>query len=74
MLLSAIFDNFRRKNWGFSQKPMLRSKFCICNTALLFFLGENIFKIVTSVPGRPVRRRDFFFRKAVAATLTAADG
>jgi hypothetical protein len=23
---SAIFDNFRRKNWRFSQKPMLRSK------------------------------------------------
>jgi hypothetical protein len=26
---SAIFDNFRRKNWCFSQKPMLWSKFCI---------------------------------------------
>jgi hypothetical protein len=26
---SAIFDNFRRKNWRFSQKPMLWSKFCI---------------------------------------------
>jgi hypothetical protein len=24
---SAIFDNFRRKNWRFSQKPMLWSKF-----------------------------------------------
>jgi hypothetical protein len=26
---SAIFDNFRRKNWRFSQKPMLWSNFCI---------------------------------------------
>jgi hypothetical protein len=26
---SAIFVNFRRKNWRFSQKPMLWSKFCI---------------------------------------------
>jgi hypothetical protein len=28
---SAIFDNFRRKNWRFSQKPLLWSKFCIIN-------------------------------------------
>jgi hypothetical protein len=29
---SAIFDNFRRKNWRFSQKPMLWSIFkkCLC--------------------------------------------
>jgi hypothetical protein len=26
---SAIFENFRRKNWRFSQKPMLWSNFCI---------------------------------------------
>jgi hypothetical protein len=26
---SAIFDNFRRNNWRFSQKPMSWSKFCI---------------------------------------------
>jgi hypothetical protein len=26
---SAIFDNFRRKNWRFPQNPMLWSKFCI---------------------------------------------
>jgi hypothetical protein len=26
---SAIFDNFRRKIWRFSQKPMLWSNFCI---------------------------------------------
>jgi hypothetical protein len=26
---SAIFDNFRRKNWRFYQKTMLWSKFCI---------------------------------------------
>jgi hypothetical protein len=33
MLLSqffVIFDNFRRKNWRFSQKPMLWSIFLIC--------------------------------------------
>jgi hypothetical protein len=28
-LFSAIFPNFRRKNWRFSQKPMLWSTFCI---------------------------------------------
>jgi hypothetical protein len=26
---SAIFDNFQQKNWRFSQKPMLWTKFCI---------------------------------------------
>jgi hypothetical protein len=26
---SAIFGNFLRKNWRFSQKPMLWLKFCI---------------------------------------------
>jgi hypothetical protein len=26
---SVIFNNFRQKIWRFSQKPMLRSKFCI---------------------------------------------
>jgi hypothetical protein len=26
---SAIFDNFRRKNWRSSQNSMLWSKFCI---------------------------------------------
>jgi hypothetical protein len=26
---SAIFDNFRRKNWRFSKKPIIRSKFWI---------------------------------------------
>jgi hypothetical protein len=25
---SAIFDNFRRKKWRFSQRPMFRSNFC----------------------------------------------
>jgi hypothetical protein len=55
---SAIFANFRRKNWRFSQKPMLWSKFCIIliwvKNANFFaeFFGENIWKIITSVPGR----------------------
>jgi hypothetical protein len=50
---SAIFDNFRRKKWRFSRKPMLWSKFCIIYIALFCvkkanffaeFFGENIFK------------------------------
>jgi hypothetical protein len=57
---SAIFDNFRRKNWRFSQKPMLWSKF-LHNLALFWvknanffaeFFVENIYKIITSVPGQ----------------------
>jgi hypothetical protein len=57
--MSAIFDNFRRKYWRFSKKKtMLWSKF-LHNLALFwvknadFFselFGENIFKILTSVP------------------------
>jgi hypothetical protein len=57
--ISAILDNFWRKNWCFSQKPMLWSNF-LHNLALFWvknadffaeFFGENIFKIITSVPG-----------------------
>jgi hypothetical protein len=59
---SAIFDNFRRSNWHFSQKPMLWSNFCICNVSLFRvknanfsadFFGKNISKIIASVPGHP---------------------
>jgi hypothetical protein len=56
---SAIFANFRRKNWRFSQKPMLWSQFlqilavfCAKNANIFAkFFVENIFKIITSVPG-----------------------
>jgi hypothetical protein len=56
---SAIFDNFRQKNWRFYQKPMLWLIF-LQNLALFRvknanffaeFFGENILKIITSVPG-----------------------
>jgi hypothetical protein len=56
--LSAIFDNFRRKNWRFSQKTNVMIK--ILHKLALFwvknanffaeFFGENIKKIITSVP------------------------
>jgi hypothetical protein len=49
--------NFLQKNWRFSQKPMLWSKFCIfylcfeSKTPIFSqFFCENIFKIITSVP------------------------
>jgi hypothetical protein len=53
--------NFRRKNWRFSQKPMLWShlfKICLCfesKTPIFFaeYFGENILKTITSVPGWP---------------------
>jgi hypothetical protein len=56
---SAIFANFRRKICRFSQKPMLWSQFLQKLTevweksAKIFakFFGENILKIITSVPG-----------------------
>jgi hypothetical protein len=56
---SATFDNFRRKNWCFSQQPMLWSFFSKLafvlskKNANFFakFFGENILKIITSVPG-----------------------
>jgi hypothetical protein len=72
---SAIFDNFRRKNWRFSQKPMLWSIFSkfsfVLSQKRQFFakiFGENILKIITSVPGHPVCGRklveaDFESRK-----------
>jgi hypothetical protein len=55
---SAIFANFRRKIWRSSQKPMLWSHFfpkltvVWAKNAKFFakFFGENIFKIITSVP------------------------
>jgi hypothetical protein len=55
---SAISDNFRQKNWRFSQKPMLWSKFLhilalfwVKNTNFFAdFFGENILKIITSAP------------------------
>jgi hypothetical protein len=55
---SAIFANFRRKNWRFSQMPMLWSQFLHklavgwAKNANIFakFFGENILKIITSVP------------------------
>jgi hypothetical protein len=55
---SAILANFWRKNWRFSQKPMLWSKFCIIYLYLVWvknanffaeFFGENILKIITSL-------------------------
>jgi hypothetical protein len=39
---SAIFDNFRRKNWRFSQKPMLWSNFWR-NLALFWVKNANFF-------------------------------
>jgi hypothetical protein len=56
---SAIFTHFWRKNWRFSQKAMLWSQFlqnpalfCVKNANIFAkFFGENIFKIITSVPG-----------------------
>jgi hypothetical protein len=44
---SAIFDNFQRKNWRFSQKLMLRSI-----KKISFVFGENIYKIIASVPDK----------------------
>jgi hypothetical protein len=68
---SAIFANFRRKFWRFSQKPMLwwiplqklavvwakkRQIFCqIC---------ENVLKIVTSVPANPFVKQSCFAKLA----------
>jgi hypothetical protein len=58
---STIFDNFRRKNWRFSQKTNVMI-IILHNIALLWvknanffaiFFSENIFKIITSVPGHP---------------------
>jgi hypothetical protein len=62
---SAIFANFRRKIWRFSQKPMLWSQFfqkitvVWAKNAKIFakFFGENILKIITSVPGHTVNTR-----------------
>jgi hypothetical protein len=68
---SAIYDNFRRKNLRFSQKPMLWSQF-LHNSALIWvknanffaeFFGENIFKIITSVPG--MYRKDQNLQNAI---------
>jgi hypothetical protein len=39
---SAIFDNFRRKNWRFSQKPMLWSQF-LQKLAVVWAKNFNIF-------------------------------
>jgi hypothetical protein len=39
---SAIFDNFRRKNWRFSQKPMLWLKF-LQKLAVVWAKNANIF-------------------------------
>jgi hypothetical protein len=55
--LSEIFANFRRKNWRFSQHPMLWSFFLQnvaavrAKNANIFakFFGKNIFKIITLV-------------------------
>jgi hypothetical protein len=52
------FSTIFCKNWRFSQKPMLWSKFCIIyhcfesKTKFFFaeFFGKNILKIITSVP------------------------
>jgi hypothetical protein len=38
---SAIFDNFRRKNWRFSLKPMLWSKFCIIYLCFVSKMPKN---------------------------------
>jgi hypothetical protein len=54
----AIFDTFRRKNWRFSQKPMLWSK------GFAEFFSKNILKIITSVPDVLVLRN--FCRKNLA--------
>jgi hypothetical protein len=52
------FCQFSAKNWSFSQKPMLWSKLCLISLCFesktpFFrpFFGENIYKIITSVPG-----------------------
>jgi hypothetical protein len=54
---SAVFAYFGRKNWRFSQKPMLRWFFTKSRSSLSkkrhFFIknfGENILKIKTSPP------------------------
>jgi hypothetical protein len=60
----TIYCNFRQfsaKNWRFSQKTNVTIK--ILHSLALFrvknadffaeFFGENILKIITSVPGRP---------------------
>jgi hypothetical protein len=53
------FGQFSAKNWRFSQKPMLRSifskfSFVLSKKRHFFakFFGENIYKIITSVPVR----------------------
>jgi hypothetical protein len=57
---SAIFDNlWREKLERFSQKPMLWSIFYQKLTVVWAknarFFGENIYKIITSVPGHSGR-------------------
>jgi hypothetical protein len=56
---SAIFANFRRKNWHFFSKTNVMIKFLkkfsfvfSQKRQFLQFFGENILKIVSSVPGR----------------------
>jgi hypothetical protein len=61
---SAIFHNFWRKNWRFSEIPMLWSnyfKIWLCfesKTPVFFakFFGENILTIITSVPDLAIFR------------------
>jgi hypothetical protein len=69
---SAIFENFRQKNWRFSQKPMLWSQF-LHNLALFWgknakfiaeFFSKNIFKIITSVPGHKLFWEATYYRRA----------
>jgi hypothetical protein len=51
---SAIFAKFRRKNWRFSPKLMLWSiffqKIAVVGAKNANIFGENILKIITSVP------------------------
>jgi hypothetical protein len=55
---SAIFANFWRKNWRFSQVPMFmitifaKTSSSLSKNANIFakFFVENILKIITSVP------------------------
>jgi hypothetical protein len=66
---SAIFDNFRRKNWRFPQKPMLWSKFCIIElrfesktpifSPIFCRKYLNMYIIITSVPRTEIRRKYF---------------
>jgi hypothetical protein len=62
------FRQFSAKKWRFSQKPMLWSQFCIIwlcfesKTPIFFakFFGENILKIITSVPAVDVMIATYF--------------